>query len=110
MRDNLNQLPSGKNNLNLNRRPISYSPVFVCKSQQLCGFFMLKGFKLHKMEPSKDNPGRNVFIFSNSPDLQNTIQEFHEWRNTAFNDIYKINTFKTTNQTTINSSEKSNNE
>ena len=76
------------NNANYSK---SYSPVFVCKSQQLCGFFMLKGFKLHNMEQSRDNPNLNVFIFSNSPELQKTIKEFHDWRNNTFNDVYKIN-------------------
>jgi hypothetical protein len=105
--NNLNRLPIHKNNLNQN--PIFQSTVFVCKSQQLCGFFMLKGFKLHKIEPSRDNPGRNVFIFSNSSELQNTIKEFQEWRSMAFNDVNKINS-KTTSTTTINSFKESNNE
>jgi len=110
MLDNLNQIPVGKNNIN--QRPQSYSPLFVCKSQQLCGFFMLKGFKLHKMEISRDNPNRNVFIFSNSQQLQNAIQEFHEWRSKSFNDIYKINITNPTRtiSTAINPSEKPNNE
>jgi len=73
---------------------------------------MLKGFKLHNMEQSRDNPGRNVFIFSNSPELQKTIKDFHDWRNNTFNDVYKINNTnpKQTSQRTTNSITRPNNE
>jgi len=49
---------------------------YIVRSQKLAGFLMMKGFKLHSIQPSNENNNRNVFIFTNSSMLQEAINNY----------------------------------
>jgi hypothetical protein len=53
---------------------------YVVMSQNLAGFLMMKGFKLHALEQSKKDIKRNVFIFTNSIELGEAIEEYKNLR------------------------------
>lgn len=46
-------------------------------SQKLAGLLMLKGFVLKAMRPDKYHPNRNVFIFNDSEELRNVLNDFN---------------------------------
>ena len=54
--------------------------TFVCRSQRLAGSLMVKGFKLHEIKPSKNDPRKNVFIFTNSEELQKVVEEYRQMK------------------------------
>ncbi|PKM78524.1 MAG: hypothetical protein CVU90_01955 [Firmicutes bacterium HGW-Firmicutes-15] len=49
---------------------------FVCTSQPLAGFLMQTGFKLYKLLPPLPGSDKNSFLFGNSPELINRINEY----------------------------------
>jgi len=88
--------------------------TFICKSQKLAGYLMLfKNFRLLDLQSSREDDNRNVFLFANSKILQEAVNEYKEWRtfniNANFNKINDTNSTRTV-PTTINPSEKPNNE
>jgi len=90
--------------------------TFICKSQKLAGYLMLfKNFKLHEVKPSREDQGRNVFLFTNSPEIHEAIKEYQEWRTSYINGNSNNKQINPTNptrtiSTAINPSEKPNNE
>lgn len=45
-------------------------------SQKLAGYLMMRSFVLVGMRPNKNNTGKNVFFFNDTPDLQMAIKEY----------------------------------
>jgi hypothetical protein len=48
----------------------------VIHTQKLMGFLTMKGFVLQSIEEDKRNPNMNVYIFNDSDEIQNAIQEY----------------------------------
>lgn len=49
-------------------------------SQKLAGYLMMHSFVLVSMRPNKNNTGKNVFFFNDTPDLQMAIEEYKTLR------------------------------
>lgn len=45
-------------------------------SMKLAGELMAQGFHMINMRPDKNEPNKKVYIFNNSPDLQNAIYSY----------------------------------
>ena len=55
--------------INVNTIPI--------RSQKLAGYLMLRGFVLKRLEPNIiENTNRNIFIFNNTQELTNAINDY----------------------------------
>lgn len=52
------------------------SKMITIFSQKLAGYLMMHSFVLVSMRPNKNNTGKNVFFFNDSPDLQMAIEEY----------------------------------
>ncbi|WP_003545419.1 DUF5659 domain-containing protein [Desulfotomaculum nigrificans] len=52
--------------------------TFVCFNQKMAGYLMMKGFKLHEIKPNDKYPEKNVFLFTNSSELEKAITEFRK--------------------------------
>ncbi|KKO54500.1 DUF5659 domain-containing protein [Paenibacillus sp. DMB20] len=50
---------------------------FVVLSQKMAGHLMMRGFVLKGIGENHRYPGRNVFFFKNTPELQEAIAEFN---------------------------------
>ncbi len=50
--------------------------TYVCRSQRLAGSLMIRGFKLHEIKPSKNDPRKNVFLFTNSKELREEVERY----------------------------------
>lgn len=48
---------------------------YFIRSQRLAGYLMQKGFVLQGLKPDKDS-NRNIFLFKNSDELLEKIQEY----------------------------------
>ncbi|MED0758849.1 DUF5659 domain-containing protein [Aneurinibacillus thermoaerophilus] len=48
---------------------------YVVKNMRLAGKLMARGFVLKDMKPDNDGSGRNVFLFNNSRQLIDAINE-----------------------------------
>lgn len=44
---------------------------------KLCGYLLNKGFNYEKIVPDKYNPKFNCWLFKNSPELKNAIEEYY---------------------------------
>lgn len=55
---------------------MSNSKMITIFNQKLCGYLMMKGFVLIGMSKNKYYSNKNVFFFSDSDELQDTIKEF----------------------------------
>ncbi|WP_140417662.1 DUF5659 domain-containing protein [Desulfosporosinus sp. FKA] len=49
---------------------------YVMRSQRMAGFCMYKGFKLLAMPESKEKVGKHVFIFKNTQQLLECIEQY----------------------------------
>lgn len=49
--------------------------TYIVKNMRLAGKLMTRGFVLKDMKPDNDGSGRNVFLFKNSPELINAIND-----------------------------------
>lgn len=67
---------------------IADAKTFIIYSQFKAGYLMMKGFKLHDMEQNKKFPDKNVFFFSNLPELHEALEELDE-RNEEINSVVK---------------------
>lgn len=54
--------------------------TYIVRSQRLAGFLMMAGFKLHAVREDEHGSRRNVFFFTNSPELLNKIEEYKKLR------------------------------
>lgn len=52
------------------------SKHFVVYSQKLAGYLMYNGFKLVNIQPNKEFPQFNVFIFLNTDELAKAVDTF----------------------------------
>ncbi|ACB84822.1 DUF5659 domain-containing protein [Natranaerobius thermophilus] len=57
---------------------------YVVRSQRLAGFLMLKGFVLKKLDISREDPSRNVFLFNNTKELRDTVELYKEFKDKIF--------------------------
>lgn len=51
---------------------------YIVFSQQLAGRLMIQGFGLKRVEKSKKDKDRNIFIFNESVDLLSFIEQYKE--------------------------------
>jgi len=51
--------------------------TFYVKSMKLAGYLMMKGFVLHNVKP-EENSNRNIFLFTNSPQLLKAIEQYKQ--------------------------------
>ena len=56
------------------------SKMITIFSQKLAGYLMMHSFVLVSMHTNKNNTGKNVFFFNDSPDLQIAIEEYKTLR------------------------------
>lgn len=56
------------------------SKMITIFSQKLAGYLMMHSFVLVNMRPNKNNTGKNVFFFNDTPDLQMAIEEYKTLR------------------------------
>jgi hypothetical protein len=55
---------------------------FYVKSQKLAGYLMMRGFVLKGLKPDiNNNTKRNTFIFNNTQELTNAINDYKQVRN-----------------------------
>ena len=52
------------------------SNEYIIFSQKLCAYLMNQGFHLKRIDRSKRNIGKNIFIFNDSEQLQQNIKNF----------------------------------
>lgn len=57
--------------------------MYVIKSQSMATFLMGKGFRLIKLQPDRNNPNRNVYLFKDSEELRKSITEYTKKKNKA---------------------------
>jgi len=51
--------------------------MYLCRRMKLCGFLLKKGFTYEKIVPDRNNPKFNCWLFKNSPELRNAIEEYY---------------------------------
>lgn len=51
--------------------------MYVCKKMRLCNFLLKRGFQYERIDVDVFNPKYNVWIFRNSPALQDAITEYY---------------------------------
>lgn len=56
------------------------SKMITIFSQKLAGYLMMHSFVLVSMRQNKNNTGKNVFFFNDTPDLQMAIEEYKTLR------------------------------
>ena len=59
-------------------RSPNWRPTFIIYSQEAAGYLMMHGFMLLKIMPDKRKPSRNVFVFFDTPEMQNAL---NDWMN-----------------------------
>lgn len=52
------------------------SKFFVCKTPKLCVYLQQKGYKFVECKPDRKNPFYNVWIFPNSDELYDLVEEY----------------------------------
>ena len=52
------------------------SKYFVCKTPKLCKYLQELGFTFNKCIPDRKNPFYNVWIFTNSDELYNVVEDY----------------------------------
>ncbi len=50
--------------------------MYVIRNQIMATFLMSKGFRLIKLDVDKYNPNRNVYLFNDTPQLRNAMNEY----------------------------------
>ena len=51
--------------------------MYLCRRMKLCGFLLRKGFKYEKVVQDKYKPNYNCWLFKQSPELKNAIEEYY---------------------------------
>lgn len=57
---------------------MKYGEKYICKRYRLLSFLKAKGFLPEATLPDKDNPKFNVWIYSNSEELEAAVAEYLE--------------------------------
>lgn len=65
---------------------IENSKSYIIYSQFKAGYLMMKGFKLHDMAKNNKYPSKNVFFFTNIPELHEALEELED-RNEEINEV-----------------------
>ena len=52
---------------------------YIVFTAKVAGFLIMKGFYLKGIEPNRNYPLRNVFIFNDSIELRNAISEYDKF-------------------------------
>lgn len=52
------------------------SKYLVCKTPKLCVYLQKKGFMFDKVTPDRKNPLFNVWLFPNSDELYDIVQDY----------------------------------
>jgi hypothetical protein len=51
--------------------------MYVCRKMRLCAYLLEKGFKYEEERQDKFNEKYRVWIFRNTPELRNAIEEYY---------------------------------
>lgn len=51
--------------------------MYLCRRMKLCGFLLKKGFKYEQIVQDKYNPKYSCWLFKNTPELRNAIEEYY---------------------------------
>ena len=51
--------------------------MYLCRRMRLCGFLLSIGFKYEKVVPDRYNPEFNCWLFKNTPELRNAVEEYY---------------------------------
>lgn len=57
--------------------------MYVCSRMKLCSYLLEKGFKYKKTFKDKYNPKYNCWLFENTPELINAVNEYYLQKNTT---------------------------
>jgi len=52
------------------------SNIYVVFTQKVASYLMTQGFKLKGMHPDRTKPEYNVFLFGDSPEVRQAIQDY----------------------------------
>lgn len=61
----------------MNRHPI-HGEIYICKRLRMLEFLRNKGHMPFKIMPDVNNPKYNVFYFTNTAELEDSIYEYFE--------------------------------
>lgn len=65
--------------------PTNTLKTFYIKSMRLAGYLMTRGFVLHSMKPDLESNRRNIFLFTNCPELVCAINDYKQMKGCALN-------------------------
>lgn len=65
-----------KENNNYTPRYTRNSKFFVCKTTRLCIYLQQKGYRFIECKKDRKNPFFNVWIFPNSDELYDLVEEY----------------------------------
>lgn len=51
--------------------------MYLCRRMKLCGSLLKKGFNYEKIIADKYNPRYNCWLFKNTPELKNAVEEYY---------------------------------
>ena len=51
--------------------------MYLCRRMELCGILLKKGFNYEKIIADKYNPRYNCWLFKNTPELKNAVEEYY---------------------------------
>lgn len=51
--------------------------MYVCRKLRLCSYLLAKGFSYVSTRPDRDNKKYTVWLFKNTPELQNAKEEYY---------------------------------
>lgn len=51
--------------------------MYICRKMRLCTFLLEKGFKYKKEVPDRYNPNYKCWLFDNTPELRNEIENYY---------------------------------
>ena len=51
--------------------------MYLCRRMKLCAFLLKKGFKYEQIVQDKYNPKYNCWLFVQSPELRNAVEEYY---------------------------------
>lgn len=54
------------------------SRTYVCKRLRLCRHLIDRGFKPYRIVPDMNNPKYNVYLFTQTPELYETVEKYFE--------------------------------
>ena len=52
--------------------------MYVIKNQVMASYLMSKGFRLVKLDVDRNNKNRNIYLFNDSKELRQTMNEYQK--------------------------------